>query len=184
MNDGWLRAERSPKTTARIAGIFYLLTIVTGALALLAHGPMLAAMLLSSTGCYIAVTVLFYWLFRPVSRTISAIAAGFSLIGCALSILALLHLAPSRPQPLVFFGCYCLLIGYLILRSTFLPRILGVLMAVGGLGWLTFISPALSAYLAPYNMVPGILGEATLTVWLLAAGVNSRRWNEQALMAA
>jgi len=119
-----------------------------------------------------------------VSRSISAIAAGFSLIGCALSILALLHLAPSRPQPLVFFGCYCLLIGYLILRSTFLPRILGVLMAVGGLGWLTFISPALSAYLAPYNMVPGILGEATLTVWLLAAGVNSRCWNEQALMAA
>jgi len=157
---------------------------VTGALALLVNGPLRSAMLLSSSLCYIAVTVLFYWLFRPVNRGISAIAAGFSLVGCAVSILALLHLAPSTAQPLVFFGCYCLLIGYLILRSTFLPRILGVLMACGGLGWLTFISPALSDYLAPYNMALGILGEATLTVWLLAVGVNTRRWNEQAGTAA
>jgi hypothetical protein len=184
VNGGWLHAERSPKTTARIAGVFYLLTIATGALALFVKGPWRSAMLLGSTGCYVAVTILFYWLFRPVNRAVSAIAAGFSLIGCALSTLALLHLAPSAPQPLVFFGCYCLLIGYLILRSTFLPRILGVLMAFGGVGWLTFISPALSDYLAPYNMAPGILGEATLTVWLLAVGVNIRRWNEQARTAS
>ena len=100
MNRVGSRAERSPKTRARIAGIYYLLTIVTGALALFVHGPLLAALLLISTGCYIVVTWLFYWLFRPVNRGISAIAAGFSLIGCALSILALLHLAPSRPQPI------------------------------------------------------------------------------------
>jgi len=42
---------------------------------------------------------------------------------------------------LVFFGVYCLLIGYLIFRSAFLPRILGVLMGFAGLGWLTFLSP-------------------------------------------
>jgi hypothetical protein len=57
-------------------------------------------------------------------------------------------------------------------------------MAFGGLGWLTFISPALSASLSPYNMAPGILGEAALTVWLLAVGVDVRRWNEQAGAAA
>jgi hypothetical protein len=61
----------------------------------------------------------------------------------------------------VFFGLYCLLIGYLILRSTFLPRFLGVLMALGGLGWLTFLSPALSSKLSPWNMAPGILGEGS-----------------------
>ena len=53
-------------------------------------------------------------------------------------------------------------------------------MAFGGLGWQAFISPALADHLAPYNMAPGILGEATLTVWLLAVGVSTRRWNEQA----
>ena len=177
-------AEQSPRTKARIAGVSYLLTILTGAFALVANGPLRAAMLLGSTGCYIAVTVLFYALFRPVNRSISAIAAVFSLIGCGLSILGFLHAGSSSLNPLVFFGCYCLVIGYLIIRSIFLPRILGVLMAFGGLGWLTFISPALSNHLSPYNMAPGILGEAALTVWLLAVGVNARRWSEQASAAA
>ena len=177
-------AERSLRTKARIAGVFYLLTILTGAFALAVNGPLRAAMLLGSAACYIAVTVLFYGLFRPVSRNISGIAAIFSLIGCGLSILGFLHPGLSSLNPLALFGCYCLMIGYLIIRSTFLPRILGVLMAFGGLGWLTFISPALSNYLSPYNMVPGILGEAALTVWLLAVGVNARRWSEQASAAA
>jgi len=80
----------------------------------------------------------------------------------------------------VFFGFYCLLIGSLIVRSTLLPRVLGVLMMIGGLGWLTFISPALSKSLTPYNMAPGIIGEGVPTVWLLAFGVNTQRWREQA----
>ena len=176
--------NRSPRTQARIAGVFYLFTILTGASALLGAGRLRSAMLVGSTLCYIAVTVLFYKLFRAVNRNISALAAVFSLVGCALSLLGLLHLGPIRTNPLVFFGCYCLLIGYLILRSTFLPRVLGALMAFGGLGWLTFLSPPLSNYLSPYNMAPGILGEAALTVWLLAVGVNAQRWHEQATAAA
>lgn len=51
------------------------------------------------------------------------------------------HVAPLSRSPLLFFGPYCLLIGYLILRSTFLPRILGVLMALAGFGSLAFLSP-------------------------------------------
>jgi hypothetical protein len=177
-------AEQSPQSNARIAGVFYLLTILTGASGLLAPGPLRSAILLGSTVCYIVVTVLFYGLFRAVSRNISAFAAVFSLVGCALSILGFFHLDSSHTNPLMFFGCYCLVVGYLILRSTFLPRVLGALMALGGLGWLTFISPALSTYLSPYNMLPGILGETALTVWLLAAGVNVQRWKEQASAAA
>ena len=177
-------AEQSPQTKARIAGVFYLLTILTGASGLFAAGPLRSAILLGSTGCYIVVTVLFYGLFRPVSRGISAIAALFSLVGCALSLLGFFHVDSTHTNPLVFFGCYCLVIGYLILRSTFLPRVLGALMALGGLGWLTFVSPALSTYLSPYNMLPGVLGETALTVWLLAAGVNVQRWKEQASAAA
>ncbi|HEV7838596.1 MAG TPA: DUF4386 domain-containing protein, partial [Gemmatimonadaceae bacterium] len=87
---------------------------------------------------------------------------------------------PININPLGFFGFYCLLIGYLILRSTFLPRVLGALMAIGGLSWLTFFSPSLTGQLFPYNMAPGIIGEGVLTLWLLAAGLNEQRWNEQA----
>jgi hypothetical protein len=54
----------------------------------------------------------------------------------------------------VFVGLYCLLIGYLIFKSIFLPRILGVLMAIAGLGYLTFLSPPLTNHLSPYNLAP------------------------------
>jgi hypothetical protein len=81
---------------------------------------------------------------------------------------------------LVFFGFYCLLIGYLIFRSTFLPRILGALMACAGLAWLTFLSPPLANYLLPYNLAVGALSELSLTLWLLVMGVKVERWREQA----
>jgi hypothetical protein len=81
---------------------------------------------------------------------------------------------------MVFFGFYCLLIGYLILKSTFLPRFVGVAMAFAGLGWLTFVSPALVSSLSRYVFIPGILGEGCLTVWLLLMGVDAQKWREQA----
>ena len=56
--------------------------------------------------------------------------------------------------PVVFDGFYCLLIGYLIFRSTFLPRILGALMAFAGLGWMTYRLPPLAAYLSPLQSSP------------------------------
>ena len=177
-------SAQSPQTKARIAGAFYLLNILTGASGLATSGALRSAILLASTVCYIVVTILFYGLFRAVSRKISALAAVFGLAGCFLSILGFFHADAFHTNPLVFFGCYCLVIGYLILRSRFLPRVLGALMALGGLGWLTFASPELSAYLSPYNMLPGILGETALTLWLLAAGVNSQRWKAQAGAAA
>jgi hypothetical protein len=80
---------------------------------------------------------------------------------------------------LVFFGVYCLLIGYLIFRSAFLPRILGVPMVFAGLGWLTFLSPPLANYLSPYILVLGFLAELSLMLWLLVMGVNVQRWKEQ-----
>ena len=175
-------AGASPRLKAKIAGAYYLLNIVTGALALFASDGWRSAAVLVAASCYIVVTLLFYDIFRPVNRRLSMLAAFFSLVGCASSALDFFHLA--LPNPLVFFGFYCLLIGYLIFRSTFLPRILGVLMAIGGLGWLTFLSPTLAKYLSPYNLAPGILGELSLTLWLLVTGVNVERWKEQANAAS
>jgi hypothetical protein len=71
------------------------------------------------------------------------------------------------------------LIGYLIFRPILLPRMLGGLMMFAGLGWLTFVSARLATYLSPYNMLPGIIGEGALTLWLLAMGVNDERWKQQ-----
>ena len=84
---------------------------------------------------------------------------------------------------LVLFGPYNLLIGFLIVRSLFLPRILGVLLAFSGVCYLinsfaTFLSPAFAAHLVPYILIPGI-AELLLALWLVVFGVNAARWREQ-----
>jgi hypothetical protein len=84
---------------------------------------------------------------------------------------------------LVFFGFWCILIGYLIFRSTFMPRILGVLVAISGLGWVTYVSPPLANYLWPYIAAASALGEIPLEFWLMVMGVNVQRWKEQASAA-
>jgi Domain of unknown function (DUF4386) len=82
---------------------------------------------------------------------------------------------------LVFFGLWCALTGYLIFRSTFLPRILGVLLAISGLGWVTYLYPPLAYHLfMPYIAVASALGEIPLELWLIVKGVNEERWKEQA----
>jgi hypothetical protein len=175
-------ASISPRTLARIAGLFYLLNIVTSLIAFSGKGAhwLIVASGLAATACYVTVTVLLYFLFKPVNRGLSLIAAVFSLAGCADGVLGSTHLLPFHVHPLVFFGGYCLLIGYLILRSTFLPKVLGVLMAIAGLGWLTFVSKPLAASLSPYHYIAGGIGEGLLTLWLLAMGVNAENWKQQA----
>jgi Domain of unknown function (DUF4386) len=77
----------------------------------------------------------------------------------------------------VFFGCHCLLIGYLICRSRYLPRVLGILMIVAGLCYLTnsltnFLAPGFAAILFPWILLPSAAAEWSLTAWLLAVGVG------------
>jgi hypothetical protein len=86
---------------------------------------------------------------------------------------------------LVFFGCFGLSLGYLVFRSTFLPRIVGVLLAVGGVCYVInnfayLLAPLFQRTLLPYILLPSGLGELALTVWFLVRGVNSQRWQEQA----
>jgi hypothetical protein len=81
---------------------------------------------------------------------------------------------------LVFFGFWCVLIGYLIFRSTFLPRIIGVLEVLAGLGYLTLLWQPLAHYLYPYNLALAGPGEISLLLWLLVRGVNVHKWRETA----
>jgi len=79
---------------------------------------------------------------------------------------------------------FCLLIGYLIFKSTFLPRVVGVLVAFSGLSLLTFLYQPLANTLNPFNLAVDVLGELSLTLWLLIFGVNAERWKEQANKAS
>jgi hypothetical protein len=111
--------------------------------------------------------------------------SGFTVEQVQALALTLLKLnAEALSIGIVFFGLYCLLIGYLIFRSTFLPRMVGVLMALTGLGYLTYLYPPLEHALPLYLQVPGLLGEGSLTLWLLVVGVNAQRWQDRARAAA
>ena len=81
---------------------------------------------------------------------------------------------------LVFFGFWCILAGTLIFRSTFLPRILGVLLALDGVGWVIYLYPPLAYQLFPFIAAASGLAEIPLQLWLLIMGVNPERWKEQA----
>ena len=81
---------------------------------------------------------------------------------------------------MVFFGFYCILIGCLVFRSTFLPKVVGVLMMLAGVGWLTFLWPPLAHQVSSVIMLTGLVGEGSLTLWLLVKGVNLLRWQQAA----
>jgi hypothetical protein len=172
---------------ARITGVIYLLYFLTAILAQFLDGKKLVvysnAMNLIGTGFYLILTVLLYALFKPVNRSLSLIAALFSLAGCVVMTVALFPRVSLPISPLLFFGPYCLLIGYLIFRSTFLPHILGALMAFAGLGWLAFLSPNLAHFLSLGIEGLGVIAEASLMLWLIVMGVNVQRWKEQAVVA-
>ena len=86
---------------------------------------------------------------------------------------------------LAFFAEFCLIVGYLILRSRFLPRMLGLLMIAAGLYRLV---DAFSVFLSlpdiPYIGWTGLIAESALALWLLVFGVNEAEWREQAQATA
>jgi hypothetical protein len=83
-----------------------------------------------------------------------------------------------------FFGFLGICLGYLVFRSTFLPRIIGVLLVLGGFSYLSYgfvdlLAPGLAAHLVPWIQLPALIGEGSFALWLLAASVNARRWTER-----
>jgi hypothetical protein len=81
---------------------------------------------------------------------------------------------------LVFFGFHLIILGYLIFKSAYIPKILGILLIVASIGYLidsfaNFLLPNYKDYKDIFLMivvVPGIIGELSLTFWLLFKGVR------------
>jgi hypothetical protein len=188
-------ANASPRLRARIAGILYMTIFIAAPSG--AENATLAKLIIT-LACDIGVALLFYHLFKPVNQRLSLLAAIFRLIFVAvmtvnsLNYFGLLDLLKSAHSSAAFntgygialvpFGIHCLVIGYLIFHSNFLPRIIGILIALAGLGYLTFVWPPLGDQLfVPYILVPALVGEGSLTLWLIFIGVNAERWTQQAV---
>jgi hypothetical protein len=89
----------------------------------------------------------------------------------------------------VFYGFDFIVVGYLVYRSTFLPRAIGVLLAIDALNYLfggfaTMLAPGFVAHLGAWTGLPTIIAEGSLSLWLLVAGVDTGRWKERASVAA
>lgn len=105
---------------------------------------------------------------------------GAQLQGLALASLSLHDIGFNIA--LVFFGVHCVLLGALVARSGLLPRVVGVLMGVAGACYIVnsvnnFLPRELALPLFPYILLPGLLAESMLALWLFLVGVNAQRWN-------
>lgn len=166
----------------------------------------------------IVLTVILYVLFRPVSKTLSLVAAFARLAMTVMqgtnvlyNFAALLLLSsagyltvfePDQLNALVlllfdahnygalvwgaFFGLHCLVLGYLIFKSGYCPRILGGLMVFASLGYLTdsfgnFLSPSYEERFNWIVSVTGFVGELPFFLWLLIKGVNVEQWEKRVL---
>ena len=146
------------ESLARLAVFFNLVSIPLEAAALLGH---FAPLILLGGGRYTAAV--------PAEQlwSLSYISLRMQTVGYDVS--------------LAFFGCFCVVTGVLIFRSTFLPRIIGVLMVIAGLCYLinsfaSFVAPPFRASLLPFILLPCLIGEGALCLWLLVRGVNVERW--------
>jgi Domain of unknown function (DUF4386) len=86
---------------------------------------------------------------------------------------------------LLFFGFHWLFAGYLFFKSTYFPRVLGLALAIGGMGYIanitaTAIPAAIGARLFPYVLLPAGIAETVLTLWLIIVGLDVSRWQAQA----
>jgi hypothetical protein len=88
-----------------------------------------------------------------------------------------------------FFGLHTLLLGYLVYKSGYFPSILGILLVLAALGYLTdsfgnFLFPQYAELFASVVIVLAVLGELSFTFWLLIKGVNVEQWEKRALESA
>jgi hypothetical protein len=209
-------ASASPRLLARIYGALYLVNIVAGAFALgivpsllvvsgdpaaTAHNIQTHELLYrSGLAAHLLVTVtnvpgavIFYELMKVVNRRLALLDLVLGLVATTLEAASLLGAqgdltASGYPLYTVFYGIDFFVVAYLIINSTFLPRVIGVLLAIDGLGYVfnsfaTLLAPGFAAHLTPWIQLPILPAEGSLCLWMLLIGVNVERWKEQAKAA-
>jgi hypothetical protein len=152
----------------------------------------------------IFVVLALYRLLKPVNQNMALLMVVFILLGAPIAmlnelnqfaVLLLLHGGNQALAPLfldlhkygisiagIFWGLWLFPMGFLVYRSGFLPKILGILLIIGCLGYLV---DSFTAILIPNNSISIALftfwGEILLPLWLIVKGVNLEKWKQRAL---
>jgi hypothetical protein len=142
------------------------------------------AAIIGITGCGMKTFARLFYYAPLLLGTGGAALTGFSDAQLQALSIALLRLNEHGPVlALVFFGVENMLEGWLMIRSTFLPRFLGIISIIGGLGWVTFLWPPTGYALFMGIALFGLVGSVVMIGWLLVKGVDETRWLEQARLA-
>jgi hypothetical protein len=233
-------AETSPLVYARVAGVLFLIIVscaifsivyIPSSLIVPGDATATANNIMASESLFrmgivsdsviflseIVLSVLLYVLFKPVSKTLSLVAAfsrlaeavilGINLLNNFTALLLVSgagYLTVFEPDQLhalvllflnahgygilisqLFFGLHCFVLGYLLFKSGYFPRILGVLMLFASLGYLTesfgnFLLPNYEEIFAWVVAVTAVIGEFPFFLWLLFKGVNVQKWHDRA----
>ncbi len=159
--------------------------------------------------CDVALALILYVLLKPVNKNLALLGAFFRLTFVTVysvaklfeisALLALGHadyLKAFEPQQLhalaymslaLFFGFCCLVFGFLIEKSEYLPRAIGIMLVIGGFCHIVFslaqmLAPAFAGrVLFPWIMLPAFPAELGLCLWLMVKGVNVAKWRERTL---
>src|SRR5687768_18210791 len=221
----------SPKLVARLAGVFFLLTIVGGIIAqgfiserLVNFGDAAATAnnILANKGlfqigftiyliemaCQIVAAALIYRLLKPVNRTLALLMLLFEFSGIVIKTFArVFYITPiyvldggvalsgfdaeqlrsisllllkvndyGAATAIAFFGFSTLLDGYLVFRSGYLPRWLGVFGMIAAFGWLAFLYPPLGYSLFIFAALFGLVASAAKIFWLIVFGVDEEKF--------
>jgi Domain of unknown function (DUF4386) len=105
-----------------------------------------------------------------------------------LSLLSLNIQTQGYAIGLVFFGFYCLIVGYVMYKSNFLPKLFGILYAIAGLCYLAnsftmFLSKGFENPLFIYLAIPILIGELSFCLWLLIKGIDTSKLDRSDDMA-
>jgi hypothetical protein len=235
-------AKLSVRALARLVGVLYLVVIAGGLFSevvvrsrLIVDGdaPATAANLVSEQQLFrigfmadlvmflsdVALAVLFYVIFKPVSRIVAMMAAAFRLTQTAIIGANLLHMfaalvvlrdadylrdgfAPEQIDGiamllldlhaygyvlgLTFFGLNVALLGYLVYRSGFAPRSLGIVLVVAAAGYLAdsvmfFLVAGYDGSVSPFVLAPAVIAEVWLCLWLLSGAIDPNKWEARAV---
>lgn len=224
-------ATKSPKLVARLAGIFFLLTIVGGIIAQMfiserlinfADPAATATNILANKGlfqigftiyllemaCQVVAGLLIYRILKPVSGTLALLMLLFEFTGIVIKTFArVFYITPlyildggatfsgmdaeqlqsialillkvndyGAATAIAFFGFSTALDGYLVFRSTYLPKWLGVLGMIAAFGWLAFLYPPLGYSLFMFAALFGLIASIAKVFWLIVFGVNEEKF--------
>lgn len=155
----------------------------------------LLLLLLKPAGSKMATVAVYFGVAGATVKTVSIlfyIAAFFILTNAAYlneftpaQIKALAYLmfdlkAYCAAVSLVFIGISTILFGYLMIKSTFMPKMLGYLTVVAGVGWMSFLSPELGFMLFDAVGLISLIGVFALIYWFLRFGVDDEKWRLKA----